>query len=97
MRRLNGIYSLLKLFLRIDQRLQVIITILSRLAELEKDHLPAPVKEVWFDNQEVMFKIKISESTLKRHRRNNTIPCTRIKGKYYYKLSDIEKLLQNGR
>lgn len=46
-------------------------------------------QDTWLDNQEVMQKFKISERTLKRRRSDGTFPFKKIKGKCYYRLTDI--------
>ena len=54
------------------------------------------VQTVWLDNQDVMQKLKISESTLRRLRDQGTIPYSRIRGKYYYSEPDILAVLSSG-
>lgn len=88
-----GINSLIKLIIRIDQKLSEIIIILNMPAEPQADQ---PRASNWLDNQDVMQKLKISESTLKRRRQEGIIPSTRIKGKYYYQEADIQELLNKG-
>ena len=52
-------------------------------------------KESWIDGQDVMFSLNISKRTLQSFRDNNTIPYSRINGKFYYKVFDLQKLLEN--
>src|SRR5690554_1878695 len=52
------------------------------------------LKDTWVDNQDVMQMLHISPRTLQTLRSNGTIPFSKIRGKFYYKVSDIEKLLQ---
>jgi hypothetical protein len=52
------------------------------------------LKNTWIDNQDVMQMLHISPRTLQTLRANGTIPYSKIRGKFYYKVSDIEKLLQ---
>lgn len=52
------------------------------------------LKNTWIDNQDVMQMLHISQRTLQTLRSNGTIPYSKIRGKFYYKVSDIEKLLQ---
>ena len=52
-------------------------------------------KECWIDGQDVMLALKISKRTLQSLRDNGTLPFSRIKGKFYYKVSDLEALLEN--
>ena len=51
---------------------------------------------VWLDNQEVMQALKISYRTLCRFRQEGIIPARRIRGKFYYKESDIAKFWTAG-
>ena len=55
-----------------------------------------PADMQWLDAQEVMQTLKISPRTLQRRRTDGSIPGTPIKGKYYYKKADIDKLLKGG-
>jgi len=48
----------------------------------------------WLDNQDIMQILHISPRTLQTFRSNGTLPFTRIKGKFYYKVSDLEALLE---
>lgn len=53
------------------------------------------LKDNWIDNQEVMQTLHISKRTLQTFRTNGTIPYSKIQGKFYYKVADIEQLLQD--
>lgn len=50
-------------------------------------------KEQWLDNQEFMQLLKISRRTAQNYRDSNLIAFSIIGNKIYYKLSDIEDLL----
>ena len=52
-------------------------------------------KETWIDGQDVMQTLHISKRNLQSLRDNKTLPFSRINGKFYYKVSDLEKLLQS--
>jgi len=52
-------------------------------------------KECWVDGQDVMLSLNISPRTLQTLRDRNTLPYSRISGKFYYKISDLEALLQS--
>ena len=52
-------------------------------------------KETWIDGQDVMHTMHISKRTLQTLRDNGTLPYSRINGKFYYKVADIEKLLES--
>jgi hypothetical protein len=54
----------------------------------------------WIDAQDVMQKLHISLRTLQTWRTNGILPYSRIRGKLYYRKSDILSLLNenyNGR
>lgn len=51
-------------------------------------------KENWIDGQEVMQILHMSPRTLQRMRDCDTMPYSRINGKFYYKLSDVENILE---
>ncbi|TKK65416.1 helix-turn-helix domain-containing protein [Ilyomonas limi] len=47
----------------------------------------------WLDNQEFMQLLKISKRTAQSYRDNGIISFSQIGSKIYYKLSDVEALL----
>lgn len=53
-----------------------------------------PIKDNWIGGIEVQNLLHISERTLYRHRRTGKLPYSRIRGKIYYKNSDIRELLE---
>lgn len=70
--------------------------IVSNLAEINKK-LSAKEKkttEVWLDNSELMQLLKVSRRTLQSYRDTNLIAYSIIGNKLYYRMSDIEDLLQ---
>lgn len=50
-------------------------------------------KDTWVDGQEVLQMLHISGRTLQRLRDNDIMPFSRINGKYYYKIADVENVL----
>lgn len=52
-------------------------------------------KESWIDGQDVMLALNISQRTLQTLRDNGTLPFSRISGKFYYKVSDLEAILES--
>ena len=66
----------------------------EQIARLSKSRAEL-FKESWIDGQDVMFALNISKRTLQSFRDNNTLPYSRINGKFYYKVSDLVKLLEN--
>lgn len=53
-----------------------------------------PASEVWLNSNEVADLLKISTRTLQRLRNDKMIGFTVLRGKCLYRLSDIEKSLQ---
>ena len=54
-------------------------------------------KEAWLDKDEAALVLNISDSTLDKWRNNGVIPHYRILNKIYYKLEDIEQVLNNNK
>jgi hypothetical protein len=52
-------------------------------------------KQEWIDGQDVMLALKISKRTLQTLRDTGILPYSRINGKFYYKVADLEKLLES--
>lgn len=50
----------------------------------------------WIDGQDVMENLHISPRTLQRWRTNGVIPYSQLKGRLYYRKSDILRLLREG-
>ncbi len=90
---MNGLMKIFRLFLRIDNRLEQVVNLLFLLEKHQQAGI-SPVTGLWLDNQDVMQKLHISESTLKRRRSDGSLKCIRIKGKYYYREADIYDLLR---
>ena len=53
-----------------------------------------PQKETFVDNQEFLLLMKISKRTAQTWRDEGKISFSQVGNKIYYKLSDVEKLLQ---
>ena len=49
----------------------------------------------WIDKQDVMQTMHVSDSTLRRWRRDKVIPYAKLGGKIYYRRTDIDKTLSN--
>ena len=52
-------------------------------------------KQEWIDGQDVIDALNISKRTLQSLRDNGTLPYSRINGKFYYKIADLEQLLES--
>ena len=53
-----------------------------------------PKKDTFLDNQEFLLLMKISKRTAQTWRDEGKISFSQVGSKIYYKLSDVEKLLQ---
>jgi hypothetical protein len=53
------------------------------------------LKNTWIDNQDVLQTLHISKRTLQTYRDNGVLPYSKIQGKFYYKVSDVEELLES--
>ena len=63
--------------------------------ELLRQSRAEVLKDTWIDNQDVLQTLHISKRTLQTLRTNGTLPYSKVKGKFYYKVADIEQLLQD--
>ena len=56
-----------------------------------------PKQEVFLDNEEFIKMLKISRRTAQTWRDEGKISFSQVGNKIYYKLSDVEKFIQNYR
>lgn len=61
----------------------------------DKLNTKEPINEAWIDGVAVQSALHISEKTLYRHRKSGILAYSRIRGKIYYKKSDIKTLLED--
>lgn len=57
----------------------------------KKESKPDEEEEIWLDNQEVANLLRISTKTLQRLRKENLISYSMLRGRCRYKLSEIER------
>lgn len=55
----------------------------------------AQITNIWIDGKQVMQALKISQRTLQSLRSKGTLPYSSINNKFYYKISDIQNLLES--
>ena len=79
-----------------------ILTLLSKDFQVLKDYIHSldkskidQFKETWIDGQDVMQSLHISKRNLQSLRDNKILPFSRINGKFYYKVADLDKLLES--
>lgn len=51
-------------------------------------------QETWIDGQDVMQALHISKRTLQSLRDSGVLPHSRLNGKFYYKVADVEAMLE---
>ena len=69
-------------------------TIVKFVTAIESKAKEQP-EDGWVDSYEVCTFLKISDRTLQRLRVEGVINFSRIRGKNFYRISEIERLLQN--
>lgn len=69
--------------------------LLDDLKKIFSNQLPSKRKE-WLKSQEVRKLLKISPGTLQNLRINGTLRFTKIGGIIYYRMDNIERLLESG-
>ena len=79
-----------------------ILTLLSQDFQSLKEYIHSldkskidQFKETWIDGQDVMQSLHISKRNLQSVRDNKILPFSRINGKFYYKVADLDKLLES--
>lgn len=82
--------EIIDLLLTLSQEVRDLKTRIELLNATRVEYL----KNTWIDNQDVMQMLHISPRTLQTYRSNGTIPYSKVNGKFYYKVTDIEELLQ---
>ena len=66
----------------------------KRLREIAQTHRPLFGGEIYLTGREVCERLFVSPRTLQDYRDKSIIPYTQIAGKILYRLSDINRLLQ---
>jgi len=66
----------------------------KRLREIAQTHRPLFGGEIYLTGREVRERLFVSPRTLQDYRDKGIIPYTQIAGKILYRLSDINRLLQ---
>ena len=83
--------ELIDMILKLSQEIKWIRAYLGQFQKSQLEHF----KDAWIDGQDVMMALHISKRTLQNLRDNGTLPYSIINGKFYYKVSDLEKLLES--
>jgi len=69
------------------------INTIARYVTILQTKMEEETEDGWVDSYEVCTFLKISEKTLQRLRSANAISYSRIRGKNFYRISDIQHLL----
>ncbi|APA93636.1 MULTISPECIES: helix-turn-helix domain-containing protein [Myroides] len=69
-------------------------TLSEHIAKVQLQTLNIDGEEL-LDNQDVLQILKISSRSLQRYRSDKKLPYYRLKGKIYYKLSDIQQFIRD--
>jgi len=72
---------------------KLIKELIEKIDRLEKK--VSPIETKWLDNQEIMQLLHISKRTIQHYRDSGVISFSQIGNKIYYKLSDVQELLEN--
>ncbi|KGN81448.1 transcriptional regulator [Porphyromonas gulae] len=78
----------------IKQLISGIKEVSKRLREIAQTHRPLFGGEIYLTGREVCERLFFSPRTLQDYRDKGIIPYTQIAGKILYRLSDINRLLQ---
>lgn len=54
-------------------------------------------KTTWLDHQEVCQMLGISKRSLQSYKDKGVLPCTKLNRKNYFRLSDVQALLEENR
>lgn len=86
---MNNYYERIEdIIIRLDEKINLIMAQLKISSKNNPD-------DVFFDNQEFMKLMNISKRTAQEWRNNKTIEFSQVGNKIYYRLTDIQKLLND--
>ena len=51
----------------------------------------------WIKSSQVCELLSCSQATLFRLRNDRILPCSIVQGTYYYKISDVDQMMENGK
>tara|TARA_B110000977_G_scaffold175842_1_gene230943 strand:- start:31 stop:297 length:267 start_codon:yes stop_codon:yes gene_type:complete len=83
--------SLIQLFVEMEEQL------IEKIDKHLQEYNNKEVERKWVKSSEVSEILSCSPATLFRLRTEGILPCSLIQGTYYYKLSDIDKMMEDGK
>ena len=83
--------SLIQLFVEMEEQL------IEKIDQHLQEYNNKEVERKWLKSSEVTEMLSCSPATLFRLRTERILPCSLIQGTYYYKLSDIDKMMEKGK
>ncbi|WP_396191859.1 helix-turn-helix domain-containing protein [Flavobacterium sp.] len=86
---MNNYYERIEEILkRLDEQMTFVVAKMKLNEKIDPE-------DVFFDNQEFMKLMNISKRTAQEWRNKKIILCSQVGNKIYYRLSDIQKLLND--
>jgi hypothetical protein len=83
--------SLIQLFVEMEEQL------IEKIDQHLQEYNNKEVERKWVKSSEVSEMLSCSPATLFRLRTEGILPCSLIQGTYYYKLSDIDQMMEEGK
>ena len=72
----------------------------SEIIEIIKYYFEESQKRLekkWIKSSQVCELLSCSQATLFRLRNDGILPCSIVQGTYYYKISDVDQMMENGK
>ena len=70
--------------------------VVKKLLDTRAQAAGEPGGKDWLTNKEAQAYLGLSKATLARYRADGTLPYSRVNAAVYYRLADIEALLERG-
>lgn len=81
--------ELVQLILELSSSVKQMTALMLVMKQTRIEHF----HQSWIDCEQALNMLRISKRTLRSMRDSGILPCSRLNGKIYYKVDDIEKLL----
>ena len=83
--------SFIQLFCEMEEQ------ILEKIDQIIEGIQNKEVEKKWIKSSEVCEMLSCSPATLSRLRADGLLPSSLIQGTYYYKISDIDQMMERGK